>query len=60
MNQWSIAQDRGMVEALTLIGIDIRVDVCLGGEIRWVARVINRVRPLIHSDPINGHGYRER
>ena len=49
----------GGAETLTRIGLDIRVDVRLGGEVRRIARVIDRVCPLIHSDPIDRHGYRE-
>jgi len=48
-----------MAETLTAIRLDVSIDVRLCGELGRIACVINRIRPLIHSDPIDRHGYRE-
>jgi len=50
---------RRVVETLTLVGFNVGVDVRLGGELGRVARVIDRIRPLIHSNPVDSHSHRE-
>jgi len=60
MDQSFITQGGGRKKSLTCIGVDVRVDICLGRELGWVACVIDRIRPLVHADPIDRHGYRER
>jgi hypothetical protein len=60
IDQLFITRRRGVTKTLTRIGIDVRVDICLGGELGWIACVIDRIRPLVHSNPIDRHGYRER
>lgn len=51
---------RRVTETLTMIGFVVCVDVRLGGELGWVTCVVYRVRLLIHSNPVDGHSYRER
>jgi len=60
MHQLFLTRDGGGGETLTCIGADVRVDICLSRELGWVACVVDRVRPLVHPDPIDRHGYRER
>lgn len=45
---------------LTLIGFNVSVDIRLGGEVVWLACVVDRVRSLIHSNPVDRHSHRER
>jgi hypothetical protein len=47
-------------KTLTLVSINVCVDVRLGREVGWVTCIVDRICPLVHSNIINRHGYWER
>ena len=50
---------KNKAEKQTRVGFNVGVYVCLGWEVGWVACVVDRIRGLIHSDPVDRHSYRE-
>lgn len=49
-----------VTRTLTSVGFIVGVNVRLGGEPGWVTCIIDRIRPLIHPNPVDGHSYWER